>query len=248
MPRNETAWIGIAALLAAGGYFTVVQTSGFQLNNPDTPARLATAMSFLIIIVGAAMLGLKAHVSAFMRQSVAWLSICLAGTIVFAYRADFQEAIGPAIAKVLGIEQSAEASRSTNTSGGSTRARKPHNQAVISAGRGGQFFVEAMIEETHVQLMADTGATYITLNAEDAYRIGYDAEKLNFKYRIKTANGIARTAQVILDEVLIGQVSVRNVRASISEPGLLHISLLGMSYLSQLSSFQIRGDQLVLKQ
>jgi predicted aspartyl protease len=37
------------------------------------------------------------------------------------------------------------------------------------------------------------------------------------------------------------------VHASVSEPGLLHMSLLGMSFLSRLSSFHIRGDQLVLE-
>jgi aspartyl protease family protein len=143
----------------------------------------------------------------------------------------------------LAPDQAAEAR--TPASGGGWPAG---DQAVISAGRGGQFFVEAMIDGSHVQLVADTGATLVALTAEDAQRIGIDHSELDFRYRHRTANGVARAAHVILGEIAIGPVTVNNVRASVSEPGLLHMSLLGMSFLSQLSSFHIRGDQLVLKQ
>ncbi len=118
---------------------------------------------------------------------------------------------------------------------------------MISAGHGGRFFVEAMIDGSHVQLVADTGATLMALTAEDAQRIGINFGDLDFLYRHRTANGVARATHVVLDEIAVGPVKVGNVRASVSEPGLLHVSLLGMSYLSQLTSFQIRGDQLVLQ-
>jgi aspartyl protease family protein len=250
MTRNAPAWIGITALVAAGCYFAALHTMGGA--GPEfasSQARLASGVGFLIVIMGAAMAGVRGQVSAVLRQTVAWLAMLLAGVVVYAYRSDFYEVGGPLLAEVLQIRVVASDGGTgvarAALSGASTAGA---DQAVITAGRGGQFFVEAMIEGSHVQLIADTGATLVALTAEDARRIGFADGDLDFRFRHKTANGVARAAHVILDEISIGPVTVRDVRASVSEPGALHMSLLGMSFLSQLSSFHIRGDQLVLQQ
>lgn len=249
MTRNTPAWIGFAALLAAACYFAVIQgLGGGAMDGTGATARLATGIGFLIVITGAAMLGLRAQVSIAMRQTVSWFAILLAGAVIYAYRAEVHEVGGPLLAEILQIRIIANDAHGNGAANARESSFAANDQAVISAGRGGQFFVEAMIDGSHVQLVADTGATLVALTAEDAQRIGIEPNELDFRYRHRTANGVARAAHVILDEVAIGPVTVNNVRASVSEPGLLHVSLLGMSYLSQLTSFQVRGDQLVLQQ
>ena len=249
MSRNAPAWIGLTALVAAACYFAATQAlGGAEFASGDVTARFATAVGFLIVILGAAVLGIRSHVSVALRQLVTWLSAALAGAVIFAYRAEFHDVGGPVLADLLNLRVIAgDVARSATVSQTELGA-VGGDQAVISAGRGGQFYVEAMIDGSHVQLVADTGATLVSLTAEDAMRIGFDHRELDFRYRQKTANGEARAAVVVLDEVAVGPVTVKNVRASVSEPGLLHVSLLGMSFLSQLSSFHIRGDQLVLRQ
>ncbi|MBZ0215251.1 MAG: TIGR02281 family clan AA aspartic protease, partial [Fimbriimonadaceae bacterium] len=86
----------------------------------------------------------------------------------------------------------------------------------------------------------------VVLTAEDAERIGVDLEWLEFNAPILTANGRAMTARMVLDNINIGGIEVSNVNALITQPGLLTHSLLGMSYLSKLTKFEIKGDQLVL--
>ena len=59
---------------------------------------------------------------------------------------------------------------------------------------------------------------------------------------------MARVAPVMLDRVSIGDITVRNVPAAVSEPGKLATSLLGMSFLSRLQRVDMRSGVLVLQE
>ena len=50
----------------------------------------------------------------------------------------------------------------------------------------------------------------------------------------------------MLDRVTIGDITVRNVQASVSERGRQHMTLLGMTFLSRLSRTEMRKGTLVL--
>ena len=63
---------------------------------------------------------------------------------------------------------------------------------------------------------------------------------------MQTANGPARAAQVKLDFVSVGRAQVSDVQAFVIDKGL-ETSLLGMSYLNRLQSFEVSGDRVVLK-
>jgi aspartyl protease family protein len=64
---------------------------------------------------------------------------------------------------------------------------------------------------------------------------------------VDTANGRARAAPVTLERVSIGGITERSVPALIAQPGQLRASLLGMSFLNRLESWQVRGDRLLLR-
>lgn len=133
-----------------------------------------------------------------------------------------------------------------------SRPDAPHAPAVggglvaLSAGRSGHFDVQVLVNGTHVEMLADTGATWIALTAEDASRLGFKPETLTYSIPTQTANGIVHKAPVILDRVTVGPITVRNVKAAVSPPGVLPMSLLGMSFIGSLSRFEVKGDQLVL--
>jgi aspartyl protease family protein len=69
---------------------------------------------------------------------------------------------------------------------------------------------------------------------------------LNYTVNIDTANGRARAAPVTLDRIAIGGLVERSVEALVAQPGQLKMSLLGMSFLNRLQSWQVSGDRLVL--
>ena len=50
-----------------------------------------------------------------------------------------------------------------------------------------------------------------------------------------------------LDRLAVGQIVERGVPALIAQPGQLKTSLLGMSFLNRLTSWEVRGDRLVMR-
>ncbi|OWU85334.1 aspartyl protease [Oceanicola sp. 22II-s10i] len=111
--------------------------------------------------------------------------------------------------------------------------------------RDGHYYVTVAINGTPVRMIVDTGATDMVLSHEDAAAAGIDLAGLQYYNRAQTANGAVRIAPVRLDEVELGPITDRNFRAFVSE-GDMPASLLGMSYLQNFTSVEIRNDALVL--
>jgi aspartyl protease family protein len=95
-------------------------------------------------------------------------------------------------------------------------------------------------------MMVDTGASLVILSREDARRIGINPAATDFQAKVSTANGIVPVAQVVLKEVAVGEITVRNVPAAVFPDSTLRVGLLGMSFLSKLSNVQVAGGRLVL--
>ena len=118
----------------------------------------------------------------------------------------------------------------------------------LTSRRGGHFFARAWINGRQIDVMVDTGATGVALTSQDAETVGVFVGASDFTRRSRTANGIVKSAPVILDSIRIGDIEVDDVRASVSQEGRLHITLLGMTFLGKLSRVEIKGDRLVLTQ
>lgn len=131
----------------------------------------------------------------------------------------------------------------------SARAHTEPNgdQVRLRASSHGHFFTEADINGRPVNVMVDTGASLVAMTYEDAERAGVYLNFSDFTHRVNTANGVARVAPVTLDSVRIGNIEVRNVRAAVSEPGRMNVTLLGMSFLSQIDRVDMRQGELILE-
>lgn len=112
----------------------------------------------------------------------------------------------------------------------------------------GHYIVQAEINRAKVELLTDTGATYVALNYETALQLGLNESNLRFTSRSSTANGIARVAPVTLDYVRIGSIVLHDVKAVIAEPGKMTQNLLGMSFISRLTGFELSGGRLNMEQ
>jgi aspartyl protease family protein len=116
----------------------------------------------------------------------------------------------------------------------------------IVRGRGGDFQVAAQINGTRVAMVLDTGASSVVLTQEAAKAAGLPIEVLSYTVQVDTANGRTRAASVTLDRLAVGDIVERAVPALVAQPGQLRISLLGMSFLNRLQSWEVRGDRLVM--
>jgi aspartyl protease family protein len=97
-------------------------------------------------------------------------------------------------------------------------------------------------------MLVDTGATTVALNAASARRLGIYLSRADYTEAISTANGLVAAAPVRLSEIRLGGISVRNVPAVVLPGEVLTVNLLGMSFLSRLSRFEIADGRLVLEQ
>ena len=112
---------------------------------------------------------------------------------------------------------------------------------------GRTFSIKGKVDGTPVVFVADTGATTVLLSYEDARKAGIDmGEGLQFTSPVLTANGQAMAAPYRISEITLGDIRRANVIAMISQPDMVGTSLLGMSFLGRLSSFEVRGNQLTL--
>ncbi len=119
------------------------------------------------------------------------------------------------------------------------------NAITFRPDRSGHYYVQARVNGTDIDFMVDTGATHVVLTMQDAERIGYDLDQLTFDQPASTANGIVFSAEVEFDTVAIGPISVQNIDGYVNQ-GELDVSLLGMSFLNQLSGYEVRGGLLTL--
>jgi aspartyl protease family protein len=117
----------------------------------------------------------------------------------------------------------------------------------IVRGRGGEFQVGAQVNGARVSLVLDTGASAVVLTQEAAKAAGLPLEVLAYTVAVDTANGRTRAAAVTLDRISVGGIVERSVPALIAQPGQLKTSLLGMSFLDRLESWEVRGEKLMMR-
>ena len=114
--------------------------------------------------------------------------------------------------------------------------------------RNAQYRTEIEIGGTSLHAMVDTGATFVTLTAEDARQLNIDPPASAYDIPVQTANGTSKVAHVRLPEIRVNDITVDDVDALVAPPGALNITLLGMSFLKKLESFQVADGRFVMKQ
>lgn len=121
------------------------------------------------------------------------------------------------------------------------------NEAIAQRGSDGSFAFDAVVNGNHVRMLFDTGATVVGLRAEDAERMGIPVSSLNFSAKIKTANGTAEVAPVTIDTMIIGNITLRKVSGFVAKQGALPQNLLGQTFLTRLSGFNVENNLLILR-
>lgn len=116
---------------------------------------------------------------------------------------------------------------------------------VLKADRGGHFWSEATINGRPTRVLVDTGATTVAFSRNEADRLGI-AYQHGRVVKARTAAGETSAYLIVLDQVQIGSIIVRNVEATVSFlPDSPNPPLLGMSFLRRLE-MATDGDRLSL--
>jgi aspartyl protease family protein len=202
----------------------------------ETFVQVTAGLAVLVFLSGMVGASYRGRFFQAVKHLVSWTAVLFVLVGLYAYRTE----LATVADRVIG-ELRPEGSQINVPSSGA-------NQAVrIKRGWTGHFIANARVDGERVDMIVDTGASTVVLRHEDAKRLGVDTGQLRYSVPVQTANGASYAARIKLPQINIGSVSIRNVEALIARPGSLHQSLLGMSFLSRLRSYEFSGEYLELR-
>jgi aspartyl protease family protein len=224
-------WILLAGL--AAGFVVLAVRHGAGTVGPLSVGDFGSLVYKIVLLVflGSAVLILfRERLAQALLAAVLWVALALVLVVGYTYRFELRDVADRVMAEVVPGHvimrgRTVEVARTVN----------------------GDFDVSAQINGARIAMVLDTGASSVVLTRDDAKAAGLPLEVLAYNVAIDTANGRARAAAVTLDRVGIGGLVEHSVSALVVQPGQLKTSLLGMSFLNRLQSWEVRGDRLVLR-
>ena len=114
----------------------------------------------------------------------------------------------------------------------------------LKRNRHNHYVATGLVNNQKVVFLLDTGATHVSVPDAIANKLGLVRGTQSLAI---TANGTVKTWQTRIDTLQLGDITLRNVSASINPGMQTEEILLGMSALKQLE-FTQRGDVLTIKQ
>ena len=115
----------------------------------------------------------------------------------------------------------------------SAATRAERQKVTLSADARGHFVTLGSINGGSVRFLVDTGATFVTLPAAEAKRLGIDYLR-GQRGQMQTPNGVVAVYRVMLDTVRVGDIELNHVDAVVSGSDTMGVALLGMSFLNRM--------------
>jgi aspartyl protease family protein len=220
-----------ALILAFGARNQVGEIGGMPFADvADLTWRLA-----LVVAIGAlVVLIYRGQLVDALRTVLVWVGAVSVVTLAYNYRADLaglgQVVVGWTLPEIV-----------TGSTGDAP-------QVEVTRTRSGDFTVRAEVNGRRVPMIIDTGATKVVLTIDAAKAAGLPLDFLRYDVVVETANGRTRAAAIVIERLAVGDIIARHVPALVAESGNnLKTSLLGMTFLNRLESYEVRGDRLVLR-
>lgn len=190
-------------------------------------ASLIFSLIMIVMLIGS-LASRKLAVGQTVKMSLAWVAIFAVGLVLFSFR----EEAGQVMASV---------SRQLNPqtpvqTGGEVR---------ILRGEDGHFTVRAQVNGHTVPFMVDTGATTSALSVTSAATAGVEVSDSGFGVAVETANGTAMMRRARIENLEIGSIKREDFPVLVSD-AMGDTNLLGMNFLSSLTSWRVEGKELVL--
>ncbi len=171
-----------------------------------------------------------------LKQLAVWGGLMLLLIAGYSYRGE----LGEIAYRVTGELSPPGTSQSVTTPSGDIAVR-------LRRRSDGHFVARGAINGATTTMLVDTGASTVVLKPADAERAGIDVSNLSFTAPVSTANGTTFAAPIRLRRIDIGGIVLEDIEALVTKPGSLNESLLGMSFLRRLRSYEFSGDFLTLR-
>ena len=230
-------WVAFLLLALAG--VALLSDSGVMIWGLDAEHFAAVSAGAGLVLLIASSLGraYKGRVGSAFKAVAVWTVIGIGLLAGYSFRDEIGQ-LGYRIAGELGTASPSQTVEQSPSGERSVRVRR----------RGdGHFIATITVNGSSVPMLVDTGASTVVLKQADAKKLGIDTGRLKYTVPVQTANGIAYAAHVRLRTASIGPITIANIDALVAQPGVLKESLLGMSFLSRLRSYEFAGSFLTLR-
>ena len=188
----------------------------------DTPRTVYLVI--LIVFVASSLIGMRLPVGKVLKMVLAWVAIFGIFFMIFAFRGEF---IG------LGQRLKAEALGTAVESEAEIR---------IPMAEDGHFWASGTVNGQTVRFLVDSGASTTTIAADVARSAGIEPRGQGY---IETANGRAQVGRGYANELKVSSIERTDFPLLINSND--DTSVLGMNFLSSLSSWRVEGTYLVLR-
>jgi aspartyl protease family protein len=183
----------------------------------------------LLVLVASALLVRRIPLGQGLKMFAGWVLIFLAAFIAFTLKDDFT-----ALGKRVLAESRGEGDMVT--AGRELRIRKAMD---------GHFWVNGELNGHKVRFLVDSGATVTSISSSTA-RLADIEPGSGLPAMVQTANGVVAVQRARAGTLKVGGIERRNLAVHVSE-AFGPMNVLGMNFLSSLSSWGVEGQWLVLK-
>ncbi len=228
-PLGVVLWLVFAFALAIGIWLLADLFPG-RLSSQESGADLVRLIALLALVSSGLLFARRINLGEAARNLAIWIGAAAILVLIYTYQ-DELLSIGKRISGEL------LPSEPVTTQAG---------EVTLTQGRGGHFHATGLANGIRVAFLVDTGATDVVLSPADARRIGIDLATLQYTRFYRTANGQGRGAPYRLDRLSIGGIEFRDFGVSINEAEM-SASLLGMTFLNRLNSFEVQGRKMILR-
>lgn len=232
-------WLLLIGSLLGGLFFYLHHdpTALAHLSSGDTAYLVIGGLIVLFWMVSVASSGQRGRLGQVVRHLSIWAGLMISLVAGYAYRDELSMVAYRIAGELLPPGQTVV-----------VEAGEAGERSVRIRRRGdGHFMARTDVNGVSTVMLVDTGASTVVLRPADAERIGIETKRLSYTVPVQTANGTTYAAPVRLRVIGVGPIQIRDVEALVSKPGTLKESLLGISFLKRLRSYEFSGDFLTLR-
>ena len=227
-PVGLAVWLGLIAtvLVVVGVVSQLYPTAMPKADRPDV-----WYLFGLLALVSSGLVRMRRfNLSTTVRNLALWVAIFAVVFIGYTFRGELAGA-GTKVRTALSPERAVTAAP---------------GQVVIGRNENGGFYVTGAVDGAPARFLVDTGASDIVLSQDDAVRAGLAPAAEQYTRLNETANGVGYGAPMVVKTLTVGSIRLTDVPVQVNKAPM-SASLLGMTFLKRLDSYEFKGDQLTLR-
>lgn len=182
-------------------------------------------LGLCLVLVASSLIGMRLPIAKALKLLLAWVAIFGTAFTLFTFRGEFS---------ALGARLQAEA---TGTS------VEPGEEVRLAMRDDGHFWVNASVNGQTASFLVDSGASITTVSP--AVAAAAQVETGRRVARVETANGSVQMRVASVDRFEVGSILRTDFTLHVNEGD--DTNVLGMNFLSSLTSWRVEGNTLVLQ-